>query len=151
MSFKVKLQGFEELLENIDLADKDLERVCNSAMTQAAYTMHNELKSQMSKSGVPADLVGRMPAPKVYTKGNNTIALVGYETHARRNKSGELYDNEKVAILNYGTGKRFTKSGANRGEITQYGFIQRAKRNANRRIKKQQSEVLAKCLERLKK
>ena len=98
----------------------------------------------MEKSDVPADLINRMPSPKIEKEANRIVARVGYEKGSYDPKN--LSDGFKIIFLNYGTPKR-TKH----GKITARGFIARAKKKAATKIKKQQEDTLNDILGGLKK
>lgn len=152
MSIKMKLEGFEDLLKDIEAAGGSMVKATESCMKQSAYTMQNALKSEMLKANVPADLVNGMPQFDVKTEGNHVEARVGYK---KGNYDPEnLSDGYKVVFLNYGTPRR-SKHGKIKdvaeGGTIHLGFIQRAKSTAKKQIKKQQRETLDKIFERLKK
>lgn len=141
---KLKLEGFDELLKEIEDAGRSMNSAVESCMRQSAQTMQNELKSEMQKAGVDSGLISRMPAPTIEIEANTYTARVGYVkgTYNENDPS----DGYKVVFLNYGTPHR-----SKHGKVAARGFIQRAKSNANKKIKKQQKETLVKILERLKK
>lgn len=143
MSIKLKIEGFEDLLKEIESAGGNINKACDSAIRQSAQTMQKELQAQMSASGVPGDLVNAMPTPSIENKGNRFSAKVGFSKGAYdpKNPSAAF----KVIFLNYGTPKR-TKH----GKVKARGFIQKAKRRAKPQIKKEQEIAFKKILERLK-
>jgi hypothetical protein len=145
MSIKLKLNGFEKLLTNIEnVSNETIDRVTNSCLKQSAQIMQTELKAQMQSANVDSDLINRMPPFELEIDGNIYIARVGY-------RKGE-YDPEnpsdgyKVVFANYGTPRR-----SKHGKQPAKGFIQAAKKKARPRINKAQKETLNKILERLKK
>lgn len=144
MSIKLKLEGFEELLKEIEAAEGSIKGACESAVRQSAHTMQSELKSEMKKANVPNDLINAMPQFEVKTSGNRVTAKVGYKKGSYNPK--DISDGYKVVFLNYGTPHR-----SEHGKVVARGFIQKAKKNANKKIKKQQEEALKKILKRLKK
>lgn len=139
----LKLDGFEELLKDIEAAGRTMNSAVDSCMKQSAQIAEKELKTQMQKARVPDDLTNAMPAPEIERDGNRVAARVGYKkgTHDPKN----LSDGYKVVFLNYGTPHRSVH-----GRIAARGFIGKAKRKANPQIKKAQKETLEKILERLK-
>lgn len=143
MSIKLKLEGFDDLFEQIKKAGGTVEQAANSCLKESAQIMHSELKTQMQKSNVDGGLISRMPSPEVEVKGNRYTARVGYKkgNYDPNNPS----DGYKVVFLNYGTPNR-----SKHGKITERGFIQRAKKKARPRIKKAQEETLNKIIGGLK-
>lgn len=154
MSIKIKINGFEDLIKNIEAAGGSANKACESAIRQSAQIMQSELKSQMQSSGVPSELVNAMSPPEVESNGNRVTAKVGYEKGAYN--PDDPSDGYKVVFLNYGTPHRTKHGKIHEGSTTKagtlkLGFIQRAKKKAKPKIKKAQEEALKKILARLKK
>ena len=143
MSIKFKLEGFDDLISEIEKAGGTADRAANSCLNQSAQIMHNELKTQMKAANVDDGLIDRMPPPEVEIKGNRYTARVGYKkgNYDPNNPS----DGYKVVFANYGTPRR-----SKHGQQPAKGFIQKAKKKANTKIKKAQKETLDKILGRLK-
>lgn len=143
MSIKLNLNGFDDLIKQIEQAGGTVERAAESCIKQSAQIMQSELKTQMQKSNVDSGLIGRMPPPKIEVENNRYIARIGYEKDAYdpRNPS----DGYKVVFLNYGTPHR-----SKHGKVAARGFIQRAKKSARTPIKRAQKETLEKIIGRLK-
>lgn len=140
---KFTFKGFDELLNNIQEAGGSIDKAVDSCMKQSAQTMQAELKSQMKASNVDSGLIARMPQPKIKKDGNRVTASVGYEKgNYDANNPSDAY---KVIFLNYGTPRR-----SKHGKVKARGFIQNAKKSANKKIKKQQAETLNKILGRVK-
>ena len=144
MAIKLQLSGFDELLEQIEKAGGTIDRAVESCLNQSAHIMQSELKSEMQKSGVDSDLIDRMPTPELQKDGNTMIARVGYKKGAYN--PNDISDGYKVVFSNYGTPRR-----SKHGKIEAKGFIDRAQKNARKRIKKAQREALEKILERVSK
>lgn len=144
MAIKIKLQGFDDLLKDIEAAGGSIDKATESALRQSAQIMQTELKSEMKSSNAPSDLISRMPQFQIEKEGNRVQARVGYKKGSYNPKNPS--DGYKVVFLNYGTPYR-TKHGKEAAR----GFIQRAKNSARPKIKKQQKIALNKILERLKK
>lgn len=142
MSIKLKIDGFENILNDIKAAGGSMNKACDSALRQSAHIMQSELKAQMQESNVPNDLIEAMPQFEIESDGNQYSARVGYLKGAYN--PDDISDGYKVVFLNYGTPNR-TKH----GKVVARGFIQRAKQKANRKIKKAQNEAFQKILERL--
>ncbi|MBR2330229.1 MAG: HK97 gp10 family phage protein [Clostridia bacterium] len=143
MSIKFKLEGFDDLISEIEKAGGTADRAANSCLNRSAQIMHNELKTQMKAANVDDGLIDRMPPPEVEIKGNRYTARVGYKkgNYDPDNPS----DGYKVVFANYGTPRR-----SKHGQQPAKGFIQKAKKKANTKIKKAQKETLDKILGRLK-
>lgn len=144
MSIKLKIEGFEELLHEIEKAGGNINTACETAMRQSAEVMQAELKSQMGASGVPSDLINEMPAPTLKSEGDYYSAKVGYKKGVY--EPDDLSTGYKVVFMNYGTPRR-----ASHGKMRRLGFIQKAKSKAKPQIKKQQEQAFKKILEGLKK
>lgn len=144
MPINLKIEGFDELLKEIEAANGSINSACDSAIRQSAQIMQSELKSEMRKAGVDSRLINAMPAPIVHGNGNSYYAEVGYIKGDYDPEN--ISDGYKVVFLNYGTPHR-----RKHGKVKARGFIQIAKKKANRKIKKAQKQVFEKILERLKK
>lgn len=143
MSIKLKLEGFDELLKEIEAAGRSIDSAVESTMRQSAQIMQTALKEEMQNAGVDGGLIGAMPQPTFEKEGNAIIARVGYRKGAYDPNNPS--DGYKVVFLNYGTPHR-----KKHGKVEARGFIAKAKKKANRKIKKQQKETLEKILSRLK-
>lgn len=143
MSIKIKLEGFDELLADIEKAGGTIDRAANSCLKQSAHIMNSELKAQMQSAGVDGGLISRMPSPEVTVEGNSYTARVGYKKGAYDPKNPS--DGYKVVFANYGTPHR-----SKHGKQPAKGFIQRAKKRAKTKIRKAQKETLHKILGRVK-
>ena len=144
MAIKLKLEGFEELLKDIEAAGRSMDSAVESTMKQSAQIMQSTLKSEMQSAGVDSSLINAMPDPRITSDGVRCTAEVGY-------KKGDYNPNDpsdsyKVAFLNYGTPHR-----SKHGKVKARGFIQKAKKKARPKIKKQQKATLEKILSRLQK
>lgn len=139
----VKIEGFEEILTEIQKAGGSIDKAVNSAINQSAQIVQSELKNQMQQAGVDSGLINAMPNYEVMQEGNRQIVEVGYKkgTYDPNN----LSDGYKVVFLNYGTPNR-TKY----GKIVGKGFITKAKKAASPKVKKVQKEIFDKILGRLK-
>lgn len=144
MSIKLNLNGFEDLLKEIEAAGGSINSAADSAIRQSAQIMQSELKSQMQNAGVDSGLIGAMPPPEIETNANRFQARVGYRKGSYN--PDNLSDGYKVVFLNYGTPNR-RKHGKERAR----GFVQKAKRRAKPKIKKEQEKALKKILARLEK
>ena len=143
MSIKLKLEGFDDLLTEIEKAGGTIDGAAKQCSKKSAAIMHAELKSQMQKSNVDSGLINRMPLPDIEVEGNRITARVGY-------KKGDYDPNDpsdgyKVVFANYGTPHR-----SQHGKQPAKGFIKTAKKKATPRIKKAQEETLNEIIGGLK-
>lgn len=139
----LNLSGFEKMIANLDLASRDIDRAANSAIKESAKVVETELKSEAASKGVPSDIIQEI---KTSTKheSDNYSAKVGWEleSYDPRNPSAGY----KAIFLNFGTVRRQTKAGKNRGEIPkrtqEQQFIYSAKKKARTKVRKVQKGVL---------
>lgn len=143
MSITLRLEGFDELLKEIEAAGGKIDSAATQCIKEAADIMHNELTAQMKAANVDSGLVSRMPAPDVEKAGNSFIARVGYKKGAYDENNPS--DGFKIVFANYGTPKR-----SKHGKQPAKGFIKKAKNKANTKIKKAQKDTLNKILGGLK-
>ena len=142
MAIKLKLEGFDELLQQIEAAGRTAESAAESAVKASAQVMQTELKSTLS-AATDSGLASRLPPPKVIKKGNEVSASVGFEPTAYTPRN--LSDYHKAIFLNYGTPNRKAH-----GKEAARNFVAKAKRRARPKIKKAEKEALEKIIERLK-
>ena len=143
MAIKIKLEGFDELLEEIEKAAGSADRGAAAAVSSSAAIMDKTLRAEMN-AVAESDLAQRMPHFTVENDNGNYSASVGFP--ATPYNPRDLSDYHKAIFLNYGTPNR-TKHGKEEAR----GFITKAKRKARPQIKKAQKEALEKVIERLKK
>lgn len=143
MSIKLKLDGFDDLLSQIEKAGGTIDGAAKQCLQKSANIMHDELKKQMTAANVDGDLIDRMPPPEIETEGNRHTARVGYKkgTYDPHNPS----DGYKVVFANYGTPRR-----SEHGQQPAKRFIEKAKKKASARIKKAQKQTLDEIIEGLK-
>lgn len=134
----ITLNGFDELLKNIEDAGGSIQKAVDSGIRKGAQVQDTELRAQMRKSNVESGLINRMPPPEIEWKGDTCTAHIGYKMGDYNPKDAS--DGYKAAFINYGTPR-----------ISPREYIAAAKRKAKPQIKKSQEEVLNKVLARLKK
>lgn len=144
MSIKLKLEGFEELLKQIEKAGEKIEPVVKKTIEQSADLMQDELQNEMQKSNVPRDLINRMPPPKFEEDHGRFTARVGYKKGSYN--PDNISDGYKVVFLNYGTPYRKKHGKIKEGGKIKLGFITRAKNRAKKKITKQQENALKEIL-----
>ena len=150
MSIKLKLEGFDDLLKEIEKAGGKIDNSVKSCMNKSAMIMQNELKDEMQKSNVDIGLINRMPPPEIENDYGRITARVGYRKGEYNQDN--LSDGYKVVFANYGTPYRkkhgkIVDIGA--GGKIKLGFIIRAKNKANRKIKVEQEKTLQDILKGL--
>ena len=99
MSITLRLEGFDEMLKEIEAAGGTIDSAAKQCITESANIMHNELITQMKAANVDSGLVDRMPAPDVETSHNSFIARVGYKKGAYDPNNPS--DGYKVVFANY--------------------------------------------------
>lgn len=144
MAINLKIDGFDDLLRKIEKAGGNLDEVMGKCLRESAQIMQTELKTQMQDSQVPHDMIDAMPEPELETGWGILTARVGYKKGAYDPKNPSI--GYKVVFLNYGTPNR-TKH----GKVKERGFIQRAKKRALPKIRKQQEKALQDSLKGLQK
>jgi len=151
MSIKLKITGFDDLMKDIEKAGGDIERITRNCLNTSAKIMQSELKQEMKESNVDKTLIDNMPAPEVENDYGKITARVGYKKGAYDPKNPSV--GYKVVFMNYGTPYR-KKHGkikdVSDGGTIRLGFIDRAKKKAKKRIRKQQEKCLNDILKGLK-
>ena len=147
MSIKLKLEGFDDLLKEIERAGGRIDDATKKCMVKSADIMQDTLKAEMEKANADKDVINAMPAPTIENDYGRITARVGYRkgTYDPHN----LSDGYKVVFVNYGTPYR-KKHGKIEGKTVRLGFIQRAKNKAKRKIEKTQEETLHEILRGLR-
>jgi len=144
MAIKLKLEGFDDLLKEIEKAGGSINTATRKCMVQSADIMESELKSKMSSADVDKDLISAMPPAEIESEGNRITARVGYKKGAFN--PDDPSDGFKVVFLNYGTPHR-----SQHGKVAARGFIQKAKKAARKKIKAEQEKTLTEILKGLSK
>lgn len=144
---KVKLtfKGFDLLLEQINEANGDVTAATEKALKASADMLTQEIRAgaQQRKLGT-STLINPTPV----WSGNKCSVEVGYNLGSY--DSSNPSEGYKALFKEYGTAKRKTSKGANRGEITANPFIRPAVDNNKSRIKKEQQAALDEILKGLK-
>jgi len=142
MSIKLKIEGFENILHDIQKASGSINHATRECMNKSAEIMQNEFKAQMHAANVDGGLISAMPPPEVEASANRITARVGYKKGAYDPKNPS--DGYKIVFLNYGTPHR-----TEHGKVRARGFIQKAKKTARRKIKAEQEKTLKEILKGL--
>jgi HK97 gp10 family phage protein len=135
MAIKIKLEGFDDLLAKIEKSGGKIDSAAKQCLKKSADIMHDELITQMKAVNVDTGLINRMPSPEIESEGNRHTARVGYKKGSFDPENPS--DGYKVVFANYGTPRRSAH-----GKQPAKGFIQKAKKKANPKIKKSQQETL---------
>lgn len=144
---KINLKGFDKMLENIKAAGGDVDGAAQRALTASAKIVENELRSEASAKGVPSDVTSEI---RTHTSkgGDRYEAEVGWnlEGYSPRKPSAGY----KAIFLNYGTVRRKTRKGYNRGAIHKptraQQFIYAAKKKAGPKVKKAQQTIMERVM-----
>ena len=140
--------NFDSLLNKIKKAGGDIEAATWDAARAGGRVYYQYLVEECKRSEVPEHLIDKISFNCLRDSGGNRFAVVvGWKIpNYNPNDPADVY---KVIFLNYGTPRRETSTGANRGYISGRGFIGRARKKAVRPIKAAQEELLNKILKGL--
>ena len=144
MSIQLKLDGFEQLLKEIQQAEGNVEKATETCLRKSAAIMQDTLKAEMRRSDIDGEFIERMPEYEIEKNYGLITARVGYKKGAYN--PDNLSDGYKAVFLNYGTPDR-----KKHGKVKARGFISRAKSKAKKPIKQQQEATLKDILKGLKK
>lgn len=151
----LQLQGFEDFLDRLQEAGASMENEGRKCFEKCAENLYDELYDKAQKAGLDNRLLEQIDETFIENQNAN---IWRYEVGWKKQKptaTNPLPDTYKVMFYNYGTPKRTTKTGANRGEesahpVGSHGFIKKAKLAVRNRNKKLQKETLEKILGGLK-
>lgn len=152
----LQLQGFESFLERLQEAGAKMDYEGRKCFEKCSENLYDELYDKAQKAGLDNRLLEQMIHEEVEGGSANVWrAEVGWKKQ-KPTAGNPLPDTYKVMFYNYGTPKRTTKKGANRGQedahpVGSHGFIKKAKLAVRNRNKKLQEETLEKIIEGLKK
>ena len=139
----ITLYGFSEFIEKIQqYVDVDIDKEAEKCFEKCADIVVEELDKRMQHDNVPKSLQVKVTDLKEHVGNSYTFS------HGWTKRDPETF--QKVCYLNYGTPKRFTKSGAYRGAVTARGFISNAKRAAAQRCRKAEKDMLNEIVKGLK-
>lgn len=160
----VKLD-FKGLLEDIQRAGGNVEAAAKKAADECAKTVEAELRAECSADNIPASITNEIRSEVIVTSGGNVYEVkAGWEKgeYDPKNPSAAY----KAIFLNYGTpkgrevqeqkrvhhelGGRWVTLKKSRGTLKARGFIGRAQKSAEKKVKKVQKEALEKILKELK-
>lgn len=131
----VTIHGFEEMAEMLEQLEKrGVDEATEKIFEECCQTIQQSV-DQYSAQSLPADLNAKKKKFKV-RNGNIFMFAYGWSRYT------DLEDFLKVCYLNYGTPKRSTAKGYNRGEIEPRGFLSNAKRSAANKINARKKSML---------
>lgn len=142
----LKLEGFDELIQRIEKAGGDSDKAARKARDDGAVALEQALKAECNAANVPSSLSSQIRVKS--ESGNGSYkAKVGWDVpgYDPTNPAPAF----KAMFLNYGTPRRQTRAGANRGLIVARGFIQKAKRKGGRAVKKAERDAFIKIIKEL--
>lgn len=136
----VTIHGFEEMVDMLEQLEKRGVDEATEKIFDECCDIIEESVDEYAAQKIPADLAAKKTRFKV-KRGNVFMYAYGWD----RNKNPD--DFLKVCYLNYGTPKRTTQAGYNRGKIAPRGFLSNAKRAAKQRINARKKTMLKEILE----
>ena len=142
--------NFDSLLQKIQKAGGDIEAATWDAARKGGRVYYDNLVAEWKRSGVPDNLIDKIRFNCLRdSSGNRFAVVVGW---AMQNYNpNDPADGYKVVFLNYGTPRRTTADGQNRGYISGRGFIGRARKKSVKPIKEAQENFLHDLLKGLAK
>lgn len=142
MSIKLKLEGFDELLKQIETANGNAQSAATKAVREGAEVMNAEIRSQLNATGDGGNLANTLPPPEIENDFGLITARAGWRKGSYNPRN--LSDGYKAVFLNYGTPRR-----KKHGIESARGFIQKAKSSARPKIKRVQEQALKDILKGL--
>lgn len=141
---KLNLKGFEKMLTQLQDAGKNVDPAAKEAVSENARIVEQELRAQCQAAGVPSDIIQEIKTTTSTEGEGRYSAKVGWKlgNYDPQNPSTGY----KAIFLNYGTVRRQTKRGKNRGAIHKPAkdqqFIYAAKKKSQTKVKKLQKQML---------
>lgn len=152
MSVKLTLKGFDSYLRKLEKAGGNVQKVSEKALLKSAEVFHAGLEknvkaSPMSEATKDAMNKDMIPPRIVYSSDYFVVAETGFRmgTYNPKDLSGGF-----IAQFNeYGTVRRKTRKGKNRGSLEEMEFTRRTHKQVDRKIRKLQEEVINEALKEL--
>ena len=142
--------NFGNLLAKIEKAGGDVEAATWDAARKGAKVLYDQMQAECAASGVPASISDAITMQAERSQSGNRYACkVGWRMGEYDPKNPSVA--YKAIFLNYGTPRRATEGGANRGYIDGKGFMGRAKKKARPKVKRIQEDTLRGIIEELDK
>ena len=153
MSVKLTLTGFDKYINELRKAGANVQKVTEETLLKSAEIFKNELVKNTDASPMSQETKDRMKEdliePQIiHSSDQIVVAETGYRMgdYNPKNLSGGF-----IAQFNeYGTVKRKTRKGANRGSLEELEFTRRTHKAVNPKIKKLQKGILEEALKGLK-
>ena len=145
----LELTGFNEMLEAIQKADGDLKRAVTDCLEKETAIAKQALEDECAKSKVPDSITEAIMTEPIKWDGNTAKGSVGWKMGAY--DPNNLSAGYEAVFINYGTPKRKTSKGYNRGEVEGRGFIKRAKAKTRKLARAEHKAALTKILKDLTK
>lgn len=153
MSVKLQLKGFDSYLNELRKAGANVQKVTESTLLESAEMFNQELVKQTDASPMSDKTKTRMKKDLIkpaitHSSDQLVIAEAGY-------RIGDKLDSKDlsggfVALFNeYGTVRRRTRRGVDRGSLEEMEFTRRAHRKVDAKIRRKQEEILKEALKEL--
>lgn len=131
----VRIYGFDEFLQKlVDASGSGVDEMARKCFDACSDIVVDAMNEKMQKANVPASLQNKTTRFRV-VNGNTYMFTYGWS-------KGDEDTFKKICYLNYGTPRRETKKGANRGKVDARYFISNAKRSAAQKMRKVQKDSL---------
>lgn len=145
----LQLKGFDEFIERLEAAGAKMDNEGRKCFEKCGENLYDELYLKAQQAGLDERLLEQIDERFIEDYG-----IWYYEVGWKKQKpssTNPLPDVYKVMFYNYGTPRRKTKQGHNRGAEEphpkgSHGFIKKAKLAAARKNKKLMKETLDKIL-----
>ena len=137
MPIKLDFKGFDDYLEKLIKAEKNVDEVVEQCIQTSAGIIQSEYVAAMSNAKVDSGLIGRMDPYTIEHNGNTFSAHIGYKKGPYNPKDPS--DGYKAIFLNYGTPR-----------IHPRDFIKKMKKSSLPKVKKEEKKILENALGELK-
>lgn len=131
----LEVKGFKELLEKVQQAEADIDKVTTKVANESVDIIYSELKNAANAAGVPSSITNEIIKEKATWEGNRCSAGAGWKLGSFEPDSPSK--GYKAIFLNYGTPRR-----SKHGQIQGRFFIKKAKNSSKRKIKSTQENAL---------
>lgn len=151
MAVKLTLKGFDEYISKLRKAGANIQKVSEKTLLESARMYHSELISQVNASPMSQDtkdaMMDSMIEPHIrYSSDYIVVAETGFRIGNDYHTSKELSGGFIALFNEYGTTRRKTRKGANRGSLEEMEFTRRAHKVVDPRIRKTQKKMLEEAL-----